>query len=110
VFRAFTSMNLRTCPLWLHYSSPVGDPILREDWWQLDLSPTWCEWTVRVPDYAVIMATAVAPALWTGARLRARRRSRRRGHCRVCGYDLRATPDRCPECGAVAERSGANAD
>jgi hypothetical protein len=52
-----------------------------------------------VPLWFTTLLFAAPPALWARARRR-RRRSRRQGLCPHCGYDLRATPDRCPECGA----------
>ena len=50
--------------------------------------------------WAVLMALVVA-LLCVADFLRERRIARTRRCCRNCGYDLRATPDRCPECGLV---------
>jgi 4-amino-4-deoxy-L-arabinose transferase-like glycosyltransferase len=50
---------------------------------------------------------AVLLALPVGIHLTKRRRHRStNGFCQRCGYDLRATPDRCPECGTVPNTSG----
>jgi hypothetical protein len=53
-----------------------------------------------VPFWAVIVVFSV---LFGFCRLASRRSRLRRqsGLCEVCGYDLRATPERCPECGTV---------
>ncbi|MDB5323725.1 MAG: hypothetical protein JWN40_5356 [Phycisphaerales bacterium] len=53
-----------------------------------------------MPAWLPVALFAIPPALFVRRRIRARRRAQT-GHCRRCGYDLRATPDRCPECGTL---------
>lgn len=57
--------------------------------------------TVIVPLWMPVVATALLPVARAGLWWRGRKRVRRRavGLCPLCRYDLRATPDRCPECG-----------
>ena len=46
-----------------------------------------------------VLLTALLPIAWIAKALIRRRPAD--GFCAACGYDLRASPNQCPECGAV---------
>jgi len=57
-------------------------------------------WTITVPHWFGI-ATSCGLMIWPIMRSRRMRKAVLAGCCVKCGYDLRASPDRCPECGEV---------
>jgi hypothetical protein len=91
-----------------HFTIDTGQPITQNN---LDLTLTggvvvvystnhWNRWTLRhltLPMGGFILLFGIFPTIWLlhkPARLDIT-------HCKICGYDLRATPDRCPECGTL---------
>lgn len=54
--------------------------------------------SIRFPSWMLALLAGVMPGFWI---VRRRRTPIAEGLCRSCGYDLRATPERCPECGTI---------
>jgi hypothetical protein len=63
--------------------------------------------SIVIPLWSCLLLAAVAP-LWCLTHWRQTVRRIRNGLCRHCGYDLRVTHGRCPECGAPQKQVRTN--
>jgi len=60
------------------------------------------QWIIFIPHWLLCLIASVPLAAWFYIRQKIHRRRQSRiaaGLCAQCGYDLRASPERCPECG-----------
>jgi hypothetical protein len=88
-------------PIWAKRQSVPHPHLLGFHYWPAPGGSIASAREFAIPAALPLALGAAAPAAWLQRRVR-RRGRRRSGLCPACGYDLRATPGRCPECGTVA--------
>jgi hypothetical protein len=67
-------------------------------------SPAWiCRYGITVPHWFVLLLCIPFPLIWF-RRFRRHRYRLRHGLCIKCGYDLRESFDKCPECGTPVKK------
>ena len=70
-----------------------------------DANPVVISHGLVIPLWSLVLCLAFAPTVWAVVGRRGQQRHPP-GLCSACGYDLRATLERCPECGAVPRVEG----
>jgi hypothetical protein len=102
-FESSTDLSWGFNPAWLHWG---GFAIGHQPW--IFSSPgsgttSYMAALVEFPLWTITLG--LLASAWMMRRI-VRKINRRveLGQCLRCGYDLRATPNRCPECGAVPEK------
>jgi hypothetical protein len=89
---------------WRHWTAPPGSSPRTAT--EAGVAPTWwlpgVEWAADVNRFSLSLAWPAALALVLPCVRALSRRTSTVNHCINCGYDLRATLDRCPECGTHA--------
>jgi hypothetical protein len=72
----------------------------------LDVAPRYSFYEWKTP-FGTLALLSLLCALWHSLPwqlLTVRQRRMSRGQCNFCGYDVRASPERCPECGNIFEK------
>jgi hypothetical protein len=105
-----TPSNIRLWHLWFRLVTEVRITTGKETYSNNTRTISGIQWKgprVLIPAWVLAVFTSLPVGIWLLV-VRKRRIARRRSKfaCVACGYDLRATPDRCPECGKVVEPLG----
>jgi hypothetical protein len=88
--------------IWYHGEPPVGGLSQQQRRELPHFSYGRHGWDISFMTAAFVFLVPNLVTTLIGLRVLLRAR-RAKGICRNCGYDLRGTPERCPECGLVTE-------